>query len=745
LIIKSINLIKKDKLKMQSKIPYKELLNLQQLKAVFYIDTPLLVLAGAGSGKTRVITYKIAYLINELGVKPDNILAVTFTNKASGEMKERINDLLGKNLDIWIKTFHGASAKILRTMGNYFGVKKGFSIIDQKDQISSVKDIIKKLNIDPDIYKPVKYVNLINRSKNMLLNCNKAKLGNFSNDLLFYEIYQIYEDKLEKENMLDFGDLILKVAAGLKNNISALSILKNKFQYILIDEFQDTNHAQYELIKRLTLPARNNLLKEGTLPQAKICVVGDDDQSIYGFRGAQIENILNFPNDYNNTKIIKLEENYRSCQNILNASSCVINNNPSRMAKTLWTKKGEGRKLEFYRTPSEYDEARFIVRKIIDLVTNNEYRHSDIAVFYRMNAQSRVFESVFSSVHIPYVIVGGLRFYERGEIKDIIAYLKLAMNPLDEISLRRIISKPPRGIGDKTTEEIVNGSIKRGISLFDMDIDSDLKVSNARKKTVTKFIEFIKELGKMINSSYPPDIINWLYKESGYLAWLKDEGKDEKTRNLEELYNAVEEFSKKNPLSGITEFVEEVSLDMGGINNQSVNNGVFLITLHNAKGLEFPVVFMAGMEDGIFPHYLSEDRINDREEERRLCYVGMTRAKERLFLTCAKVRKLYGRSIERAISNFVLEIPKDLIIYKDEMMDSLNFLNPYIEKNKGSFAFNKSNINKEIIKLEKDDRVIHKKFGEGSVLNTENETAVIQFDNGNTMKFMLRYTPLIKE
>ncbi len=723
-------------------IPYKQDLNPSQLEAVLYNESPLLVLAGAGSGKTRVITYKIAYLINECGFNPRDILAVTFTNKASNEMKDRVKTLLGTDVDIWIKTFHSTSAKILRVFGNYFGVQKSFSIIDEHDQITMVNKIVKNMKIDPDTYKADKYVYLINRAKDSLLNADDALKEDFSTDSVFYEIYHTYENILNRDNLFDFGDLLFKLVKGIDRNSKALKLLKDRFRYILVDEFQDTNHAQYVLIKRLSLP------------EGKICVVGDDDQSIYGFRGARVENILKFQEGYKNAKIIKLEENYRSFQTILTASSHLIDRNSGRLGKTLYTRKGTGEKLLFYHASTDFNEALYIAEEIQNLIFHKGYVYSDIAVFYRMNAQSRVFESIFSQCSIPYTIVGGLRFYEREEIKDILSYIRLAMNPMDEISLRRVIAKPPRGMGQKTVEGLIQSSIARGYPFY--RALEDLDVPSSRIRIVNKFIDFIHELSEMIDNTYPPELLRKLYDTSGYIEWLNRRGREEKIRNLDELYNAVEEFSKRNPSAPISEFIEEVSLNQGAPEEDFQSDRVSLITLHNAKGLEFPVVFIAGMEDGTFPHFLSGQRSSDIEEERRLCYVGMTRAMEKLYLTAAKARKLYGRSIQRGVSTFVHEIPAELLIYNEEnglengSISYYDIVNRkastyFRRERKEAVPFKNRNAERCNGNIKAKSRIIHRDYGRGKVLEVDGGVAVIKFDDGKVMKFMLNYTPIMKD
>jgi len=734
---------------MSSTIPYGLHLNVPQLEAVTHIGSPLLVLAGAGSGKTRVITYKIAHLIHECGLSPRNILAVTFTNKAAGEMKERVESLLGGPAEIWVKTFHSAAARLLRIMGGQFGVRQGFTIIDKQDQLSLMKKIMKTLNADPEVYKPEKYSHLIERAKDNLLDLAGAQKNGFSSDPLFYEIYRLYEEKLERENLFDFGDLIARLSRGLAQSQGALLQLKNRFRYVLVDEFQDTNYAQYALVKQLTLPEGN------------ICVVGDDDQSIYGFRGAKVENILNFSRDYRDTKIVKLEENYRSFQTILSASSRVIGNNPDRLGKTLYTHKGKGDKIVFFRAASDYGEAQYIAEEIRDQVNGTGCRFSDFAVFYRMNAQSRVFESVFTQERIPYTIVGGLRFYEREEIKDTLAYLRLALNPLDEVSLRRIANKPPRGVGEKTVDALVRSTIDRGFPPFGGGAHPE--VSPAKAQQVDAFLAALTELSRVVQSDQPPVVLKHLYDTSGYIEWLRKEGKEEKLKNLDELYNAVEEFSKKNPDSTLADFLEEASLNQGGGEEGSPVDRVFLITLHNAKGLEFPVVFMAGMEEGIFPHFLSGEKREDLQEERRLCYVGMTRAMDRLYLTAARVRKLYGRSVDRGVSAFIFEVPKELLEWKeDRRLGSGLFddfepgLKPWSSQTGGSARREAGRgggrgaglprlREGSTAHLDANCRVVHKSFGSGKVVATDGEIAEIQFDDGKKMKFMLKYTPLLKE
>ena len=513
-------------------------------------------------------------------------------------------------------------------------------------------------------------------------------------------------------------------------------MLKKRFRYILVDEFQDTNHSQYVLVK---------LLAE---PEGNVCVVGDDDQSIYGFRGAKVENVLNFKKDYRKTKIIKLEENYRSYQNILTASSSVIDKNPGRLGKTLYTKKGSGEMLSFYRASTDRNEALFIAREIKNLILEEGYRYGDFAVFYRINAQSRIFESTFTQEKIPYTIVGGLRFYEREEVKDILAYIRLLLNPMDEISLRRAVSKPPRGIGRRTVDAMVSSTISLGLPFYRAAESEDMPPS--RRRRVEEFVLFMRELESAKDTIPFPDLLTKIYEETGYAQWLGGKNNEEKLHNLEELYNAAEEFSRKNPSSPISEFVEEVSLNQAageGENEDSgTDNRVFLITLHNAKGLEYPVVFMAGMEEGVFPHFLSGERPEDMQEERRLCYVGMTRAMERLYFTAAETRRLYGRSIERAVSSFIKEVPAELLLYREEKEFESRRFSYYDRGDKKRRApLYGGGISKKGTAIEENSRVVHAHFGKGIVLEVEKGIAVIRFDDGKIMKFMLQYTPIRRE
>ena len=714
---------------MNEPIAYERELNPAQLEAVFHTGSPLLVLAGAGSGKTRVITYKIAYLIEEAGFSPENLFAVTFTNKACSEMRERVNQLLGEEVNVWVRTFHSSAARLLRMWGRDLGIDPGFSIIDQQDQLALVRKIAAGMNLDTETYRPEKYVYLINRAKDQLLSPDRAESTRFSTDYHFNDVYKRYGEVLNRENLYDFGDLIFNLVTGFREHGEVLARARERFRYVLVDEFQDTNHAQYALVKLLSDMKGN------------ICVVGDDDQSIYGFRGARVENILNYAKEFRKCRTIKLEENYRSYQNILTASSTLIGNNSERLGKSLFTRKGEGEKLIFCHTGSDYEEGGFIARSIRAMIMDGEYRYRDVAVFYRMNAQSRIFESVFNQEHIPYTIVGGLRFYEREEIKDVLAYLKLAVNPMDEVALKRVINKPPRGLGRKTVEEGIKTYLERGNSL--LDIDERLNVAPSRKKGVLDFVSLIAEFKNMLAQQEPPSLLRSVYEKTGYLDWLRGEEREEKVKNLEELYNAAYEFHQSNPGSPINDFLEEATLNQGATDDEFRDNRVHLITLHNAKGLEFPVVFMAGMEEGIFPHYLSGEVSKELQEERRLCYVGMTRAMDRLYLTAARRRMLFGRTVERDISPFLGEIPEELLhtlTYGTRGLVAVNSTGPSSRRIAGRAE--RRVVERDYSAVGVGTRVRHRDFGRGVVTSHEEEVAVIEFDDGKVMRFLLKYTPL---
>jgi DNA helicase-2/ATP-dependent DNA helicase PcrA len=637
-------------------------LNPPQREAVLHGDGPLLILAGAGSGKTRVITHRIAHLIRERGVHPGNILAVTFTNKAASEMRERVERLLKMPLTgLWISTFHSSCVRILRQYIDRLGYKKQFVIYDETDRSSLIKTCMQDLRLDDRQYQPRAVAGRISSLKNNLQDAaqyEKTSAG-FGFDEAVSRTYSLYDQRLREANGVDFDDLLMLTVRLFEQHPDVLGYYQQLFKHILIDEYQDTNRAQYQLVRLLTAKHRN------------LCVVGDDDQSIYKFRGADITNILNFEKDYPATVIIKLEQNYRSTGSILGAAGAVVKRNLGRKDKTLWTDRQGGEKILCYTAVDEKDEARFVCRSI-DAFVEGGRALSELAVLYRTNAQSRALEDGLRQRGIPYRIFGGLRFYDRKEIKDIIAYLRVLHNPADAVSLRRIINVPARGIGDTTIERLERAAERKGMTLYAAALDpGDAEVSTAAGKKLREFTSIMERLRAELTDITLTDLVRKVIEDSGYQRALEEERTIEarvRLENLNELLTATEDFQEQNRESGLAGFLDQVALitDMeqqssGEGRGRSTANSVTLMTLHNAKGLEFPVVFMAGMEEGLFPHSRSAENEEELEEERRLCYVGMTRAKERLILTHATERRLYGYPQANLVSRFVEEIPAELM------------------------------------------------------------------------------------
>lgn len=657
-------------------------LNPQQREAVLYTEAPLLVLAGAGSGKTRVITYKIAYLIKELDIPEDNILGVTFTNKAAGEMKARVAKLLNKgSSDVWLGTFHSTAVKILRRYGPYVGINNNFSILDEDDQTSLIKEVITELNLDIKRYPPGGFIEKISRAKESLI--DPVTYGEFVES--YYEsivakVYQKYQEKLMQNQALDFDDLLMYLVKLFRENEKILSYYQNKFRYILVDEYQDTNYAQYVIVFLLAQAHR------------RITVVGDDDQAIYSWRGADIRNILEFEKDFPGAKVIRLEQNYRSTQNILDAANRVIAHNKLRKGKNLWTKNEAGNKIKLYIAKDEIAEANFVAREIILLQKREGLNFGDFAVFYRTHAQSRALEEAMIKNGIPYRIIGGIKFYQRKEIKDILAYLRFILNQYDGISLKRIINTPRRGIGDATLSKIVEYANVNGISYLDSmkHLIERGELGKKASKEVDRFINLIEELIAFSKLHSIEDLIIEVLDRTGYikeLAELQTATAQMRIENVEELISVAKEFSKQSEDATLESFLNYISL-MSDIDTlEEENSSVVLMTLHSAKGLEFPVVFMTGMEEGVFPHSLSMGEREELEEERRLCYVGMTRAKRYLYLTSAEIRTLYGHTNSNELSRFVKEIPEE-----------------YIEP-----------VTKVEVTFERGERVWHSRWGEGIV------------------------------
>ena len=625
-------------------------------------DGPLLILAGAGSGKTRVITCRIAHLIRQRGVNPGNILAVTFTNKAANEMRERVERLLRIPLrGLWISTFHSSCVRILRQFIDRLGYKKQFVIYDETDRSSLIKTCMQDLAIDLEKYQPRAIAAKISGLKNNLTDAEQyaKKSAGFGYDEVVARTYELYERRLRESGGLDFDDLLMLTVRLFERHPEVLSHYQELFHHILIDEYQDTNRAQYRLVRLLTAKHRS------------LCVVGDDDQSIYKFRGADISNILNFERDYADAKVIKLEQNYRSTENILGAASAVVSRNLGRKGKTLWTSKQGGEKIFCYTAVDEKDEARFICRTIDQLVDEGR-ELGEFAMLYRTNAQSRALEDALRNRGIAYRIFGGLRFYDRKEIKDIIAYVRVLHNPADSVSLRRIINVPARGIGDTTVEKLERAADASGVSLYQAAVDAaNADITPSAKKKLGEFFGFMERLRAELQAITLTDLVRRVIHDSGYMSALEEERSIEarvRIENLNELLTATEDFMEQNREAGLADFLDQVAL-ISDMEQQTSGDGkkkhnphtVTLMTLHNAKGLEFPVVFLTGMEEGLFPHSRSAESEEELEEERRLCYVGMTRAKERLYLTHASERRLYGYPQSNLVSRFVSEIPEELI------------------------------------------------------------------------------------
>jgi len=641
----------------EDKMPnFLDQLNPAQLEAATHINGPLLVLAGAGSGKTRVLTARIAYLLRQ-GAAPWSILAITFTNKAAGEMKERVCRMVGDRAgDIWLSTFHAFCARLLRCEADHLaGLEKNFVIYDAGDSLALIKSCLRELGLDEKHYPPAGVQAAISNAKNALLDAGAfgRQADNFYQQKAA-EVYDLYQRKLRKNNAADFDDLLLLAVRLLENNPAVLAKYQDKFRYILIDEYQDTNRAQYVLARLLAARHRN------------IFVVGDIDQSIYAWRGADIRNILDFETDYPEARVIKLEQNYRSTQTILDAANTIIENNRDRKPKTLWTENPDGEPITHYLALDERDEARYICDNVIRQNTDCRLPYRSLAVLYRTNAQSRVIEEAFMRAGVPYTIVGGLKFYDRKEVRDILAYLRVVLNPADDISLRRIINVPRRGIGDATISRLAEYAAQRGLSLFDaVSGAGDIPGLAARaKKQLDELAALIFTLTAKAPALPVAKLIQTVAEESGYLAGLENEQTPQaeaRIENLRELLSVAKEFAAGGLEDTLENFLSHIALvsdidaaDTGG-------DRVTLMTLHSAKGLEFPVVFLAGLEEGIFPHartLLSEREI---EEERRLCYVGVTRARRKLFVTNARMRTIYGNTVMYPPSRFLGEIPEALM------------------------------------------------------------------------------------
>ncbi|CAM2940859.1 DNA helicase PcrA [Paenibacillus sediminis] len=632
-------------------------LNPQQREAVISTEGPLLIMAGAGSGKTRVLTHRIAYIIAERKTAPWGILAITFTNKAAREMQERVSKLVGaEGRDIWVSTFHSMCVRILRKDIERIGFSSNFSILDSTDQLSVIRNCMKDLNIDTKKFEPKAIQSVISAAKNELITPElyEQKIGDYFEGIVA-KVYTMYQKRLKSNNSLDFDDLIMATIQLFKEVPEVLEFYQKKFQYIHVDEYQDTNRAQYMLTRMLADKHH------------RICVVGDSDQSIYRWRGADISNILNFEEDYPEAKTILLEQNYRSTSNILNAANEVIALNKGRKPKKLWTDKGEGAKIKVFRGDSEHDEGYFVSSEIQKNVGKGR-NYSDHAILYRTNAQSRVIEEILIKSDIPYQIVGGIKFYDRKEIKDLLAYLRLLSNPDDDISLTRIINVPKRGIGDTTVGKLADAAAQRGTSIYRvLEYVDDLGLAGKTRNALVDFYDMITNLHNMVEYLSVTELTEKLLEMTGYRIELQNENTIEsrsRLENIEEFLSVTMEFEKNNEDKSLVAFLTDLALiaDIDSMNDdpEEQTDAVILMTMHSAKGLEFPVVFIIGMEEGVFPHSRAFMDDEELEEERRLAYVGITRAEEQLFLSCARTRTLFGRTTQNPPSRFLDEIPDEL-------------------------------------------------------------------------------------
>ena len=762
-------------------------LNDKQYEAVINTEGPCLVIAGAGSGKTKVLTHKIAYLIGKKGVLPWNILAITFTNKAANEMKERIANLVGDVAkDIWMGTFHSICVRILRRFIDRIGFDSSFIIFDTSEQRTLVKSCIKSVGLDDKMFTDRSVLSEISNAKNEMLEPEQYAVkanGDFRKEKIAL-VYELYQKRLRENNAIDFDDIINYTIKILSDNPDVLDYYSEKFKYVLVDEYQDTNKAQFTLV---TMLASKN---------GNITVVGDNDQGIYSFRGADISNILNFERDFPGTKIIKFEQNYRCTGNILKAANAVIKNNEVTYKKELWTENDVGNLPRVYSASNEYDEGTYIAEQIERLRREEYYKYSDFAVLYRMNTQSRAIEDILRRENIPYKIIGGLKFYERKEIKDIISYLRLIQNTSDNLSLKRIINEPKRGIGKTSLDKIEEISNNTGISMYEIIEHAEQYGLNRVFLNSREFINSIEELRAKKDDMKISELIKETLKKSGYTKALENENTIEaenRIENLDEFLTVAIEFEDESAENKLSDFLEGITLSSDIDNMEETEDTVTLMTLHSAKGLEFPVVFLVGMEEGIFPGYKSIGEPKELEEERRLCYVGITRAKENLFLTCSKQRTIFGSTSCNQVSRFLKEIPSELLDGYDEALGEKQENNNIFSDSKYSWTYGSkdnrnmgegniktykidskepisasssnngfmfrtaesflSSLNKkntgnqvDLSKYKSGVRIFHKKFGEGTISNVEPEgddlKVDINFDKVGHKRLMAKFANL---
>lgn len=738
-------------------------LNEQQKLGVFTTEGPVLILAGAGSGKTRVLTHRVAYLIEEKGIAPYHIMAITFTNKAAGEMRERIDSMIGMGSEsIWVSTFHSSCVRILRRFADRLGYANSFTIYDTDDSKTLMKDICKRLEIDTKIYKEKTFLNVISSAKNELISPEEFAqnaAGDF-NKTRQAQVYREYQARLKANNAMDFDDLIMKTVELLKFDTEVRNFYQEKFQYIMVDEYQDTNTAQFELV-RLLASGRENL-----------CVVGDDDQSIYKFRGANIYNILNFEKHYPNATVIKLEQNYRSTANILNAANGVIANNQGRKEKRLWTEAGDGEKIYFQQFESAYEEADFIARDIAARVRRGEYQYGDCAILYRTNGQSRMLEEKLIMSGIPYKIVGGVNFYARREVKDLLSYMKVVDNAQDDLAVQRIINVPKRGIGATSIGKASDYAYHMGLNLFEaLEKADEIPTLGRAAGKIAPFVELIHHFRSVCANEGVSALLQEIIDETGYVEELKLEGTDEakaRIENIDELITKVVSYEQEAEEPSLSGFLEEVALVADIDSLADDGSYVVLMTLHSAKGLEFPNVYLSGMEDGLFPSYMSITADNSEEEieeERRLCYVGITRAKQHLSITGARMRMMRGETQFHGISRFVKEIPQELIqgntwepkpreeflgerpISNRQKMQKMKKTPLAAQTYQAAKDFG-TKIQKNSLDYGEGDRVKHIKFGEGTVVQINDGgrdfEVTVEFDGVGRKKMFASFAKLQK-
>jgi DNA helicase-2/ATP-dependent DNA helicase PcrA len=737
-------------------------LNPEQRRAVEATEGAVLIIAGAGSGKTRVLTHRIAHLVRDHGVAPFQILAITFTNRAAREMVERVDGLLGRrSRAMWVMTFHAACGRILRAEAARLGFRPGFTIYDQADQIRVVKDVLEdELDKDPKRYPPRGIHARISDAKNRLVKPEQfASEADGFFDEIVAQVYTAYQRRLQLAGAMDFDDLLMHAVDLLETVPDVREKWQERFRHVMVDEYQDTNHAQYRLVRVLAATHGN------------VCVVGDSDQSIYSWRGADIRNILDFEKDFPNAQVIRLEQNYRSTQRILDAANGVIAHNTGRQEKRLWSELGSGEAVRLVECEDEQSEARLVVSQIGGLL-NDGYAASDVAVFYRTNAQSRVIEDLLRRHDIAYQVVGGLRFYDRAEVKDALAYLQVLINPADAISLRRIINAPRRGIGDTTVSRLIQHAEAFGMTLRDALREADEALPNAAaRKAVTAFSELLDRLEALVPEKGVADLLERVLDDSGYRDVLREERTIEargRIENLDELVGVAREFDARDDVEGLETFLQELSLVSDADEDEhTVRSLVTLMTLHTAKGLEFPIVYLVGMEDGVFPHQRAIEEAN-LEEERRLCYVGMTRARERLTLTYCRSRTLFGSRNSNPPSIFLAEIPSDVVEherqrvqrvaaasrtassfgpgragYERERQRGFGLLTPSMAASKPAPV--RPRDDREIPLLATGDTVRHTKWGEGIVTGIRSaEEVVVRFPEQGEKTLHVRYAPIEK-